>query len=87
LMSEGTSDSGAGHPHLPIALRVTCGYTWGMTGFHRPNEVAPPVLNQPWTQGSPSSPGMTRPHVIRPESPPGTGTAADCTAPRGQHHG
>ncbi len=91
LMSEGASDRGKSHQHLPIALRAVRGLVCGMTEFHRPNEGAPPVLDAKPTQGpSPgrsSSPGMTALSAVRLEAVPGTGTAADYTARSGGEDG
>jgi len=87
LTSEGASDHGTRHPHLPIALRGTPGRARGMTEFHRLNKDAPPVLCTCPDQGPPSSPGMTPSGAVPPKSAPGTRTATDYTARCGHHDG
>lgn len=51
LTPEGASAPGTGHPHLPTAWRAATACVCGMTEFHRPNEGAPPVLDERPTAG------------------------------------
>ncbi len=52
---------GSGHQHMPTALRATLRAVCGMTGFHRHDEGARPVLAPPphHPHATPCSPGTS----------------------------